>query len=76
MPTYSTSKTKSELVAEIEKLKKQLDKKKEEEKYDDIATDMRNMYNSFVNAGFTEDQAWELVRTVFENGTKQKYSKF
>ena len=76
MPTHSTSKTKSELVAEIEKLKEQLDKKKEEEKYDDIATDMRNMYNSFVNAGFTEDQAWELVRTVFENGTKQKYSKF
>jgi hypothetical protein len=76
MPTYSTSKTKSELVAEIEELKKQLDKKKEEEKYDDIATDMRNMYNSFVYAGFTEDQAWELVRTVFENGTKQKYSKF
>ena len=76
MPTYSTSKTESELVTEIEELKKQLDKKKEEEKYDDIATDMHNMYNSFVYVGFTEDQAWELVRTVFENGTKQKYSKF
>ena len=76
MPSQSTSKTKSELVAEIEELKKQLDKKKEEEKYDDMTTDIRNLYNSFINAGFTEDQAWELVRTVFENGTKQNYSKF
>ena len=70
------SKTKSELIAEIEGLKKQLDEQKEVEKHDDMAREMRYMYHSFVKNGFTEDQAWELVRTCFDNITKQKNSKF
>ena len=72
MPT----KTKAELIAEIEALKKQLDAEKEKAQYDDVATKMHNMYTSFVHAGFTEDQAWQLVRITFENGTKQTHSKF
>ena len=70
------TKTKAELEAEIKDLKTQLDAKKKEGQYDDTATELHNMYQSFVKAGFTEEQSWELTKTIINNGTKPKHSIF
>ena len=66
-------KTKAELIAEIENLKHQLEDKKKEEQYDDTATELHNMYASYVKAGFTEEQSWELTKIIINNGTKLKH---
>ncbi len=29
------------------------------------------MYNSYIKAGFTEEQAWKLTEIVFTNSTKK-----
>lgn len=74
MPTQN--KTKAELEAEIKDPKAQLDAKSAEEKYDDCAKDLHNMYISYIKAGFTEEQAWELTKTIVTNGTAPKHSIF
>ena len=71
-----TNKTKTELEAEIKDLKSQLDVKAKEEKYDECATEMYNMYTSYIKAGFTEGQAWELTRIIIGNNTAPKKSIF
>lgn len=60
-------KTKNELMAEIEELKKGLAKLKKYEQYAESAEDIKAIYNSFVDAGFTEDQAFTLV-CIFAKG--------
>ena len=72
MPT--TQKTKTELETAIKDLKVQLDAKSQEEKYDDCTKDLHNMYTSFIKAGFNEEQAWELTKTIVTNGTAPKHS--
>jgi hypothetical protein len=75
MPT----KTKTELEAEIRDLKAQLDAKHKEELFDEGATQIHNLYKSFVKAGFTEEQAWVLTRDAVNNaniGTKSNKSIF
>ena len=70
------SKTKAELETEIQALKTQLEAKKKEEKHDDCANEIRNLYNSFVKAGFTEDQAMVLTSNIVINGAKPRNSIF
>lgn len=41
------------------------------EKFDEAATELHNMYNSYVKAGFTEEQSWELVKIIIINSTKK-----
>lgn len=41
------------------------------EKFDETATELHNMYNSYVKAGFTEEQSWELVKIIITNSTKK-----
>ena len=41
-----------------------------EEQLDDTAQDSKRMYDSYVRAGFTESQAWELTTILVKNGTK------
>jgi hypothetical protein len=72
MPT----KTKAELEAELRELKSLLDAQKKEIKHDDCANEIRNLYNSFVKAGFTEGQAWILTSQIINNTTKPKNSIF
>lgn len=71
-----------ELTAQVAELyKKQteemkaLEEKREEafkaERFDESAIELHNMYNSFVNAGFTEEQAWNTVEIFFTNSTKK-----
>lgn len=41
-----------------------------EEQFDDTAQDLKRMYDSYVRAGFTESQAWELTTILVKNGTR------
>lgn len=53
--------------AEIEDLKKELEKAEKYKQYDDAAGEMKAMYDSFVNAGFNEDQAFTILMTMLQN---------
>ena len=52
-------------------LEEQREQAIKEEKYDEAAQELRNMYDSYIRAGFTEEQAWELVTIVMNNSTKR-----
>lgn len=60
-----SNKTKAQLEAEIAELRLQLDSQTKAEKYDDAAVDIYNMYQSFIKAGFSKEQAWELVKNHY-----------
>lgn len=53
--------------AEIEELKKELVKAEKYKRYDDAAGEMKAMHDSFVNAGFNEDQAFTILMTMLQN---------
>lgn len=53
--------------AEIEDLKKELEKAEKYKQYNDAAGEMKAMYDSFVNAGFDEDQAFTILMTMLQN---------
>ena len=42
-----------------------------EEKYDEAAQELHNMYESYIRAGFTEEQAWELTLIIMSNGDRK-----
>lgn len=75
----ATAKELTEQVRELHKKQteemKQLEEQREEalktEKYDEGATELKNMYDSYIRAGFTEAQAWELTITIVSNGTNK-----
>lgn len=50
--------------AELEKLAKK------QEDFDNAATDMRMMYESFLDAGFDERQSFQLLCVIVGNGMK------
>ena len=56
---------------EMRSLEEQRENALKAEKYDESAKDLRNMYTSYINAGFTEEQAWALTLTIVQNGTKR-----
>lgn len=56
---------------EMKNLEEQREQAIKEEKYDEAAQELHNMYDSYIRAGFTEEQAWELVRIVMSNSTKR-----
>lgn len=41
------------------------------EKFDESAVELRNAYNSYIRAGFTEEQAWRIIEIVLTNTTKK-----
>lgn len=66
-----TSKTKKELIEELTKAKENVEKLKEalvkvenRKKYDEAALETKAMYDSFINAGFTEAQAFSIIMTM------------
>ena len=66
-------KTKAELIAEIEAMRNELQEKEIElEKYEQIATcanmgeELKLMYDNYVNAGFTEEQAFEMIKITMD----------
>lgn len=75
----ANSKELTEQVMELHKKQteemKALEEQREEalkvEMYDGAAVELHNMYNSYIKAGFTEEQAWKLTEIVFTNSTKK-----
>lgn len=66
-----TSKTKNELIKELTKAKENVEKLKEaliniekRKKYDEAALETKAMYDSFINAGFTEAQAFSIIMNM------------
>ena len=56
--------------SEIKKLEEQRKKAVVEEQFDEGASNVFNLYKSYIKAGFTEAQVWELLLIQFENATK------
>lgn len=52
---------------EIEDLKKELEKTEKHKQYDDVAGELKAIYDSLVNIGFSEDQAFVLLNTMINN---------
>lgn len=72
------TKTKNELLEEIEQKNEELKSLKEEMKnlekykqYDDCANEVRAMYQSFVNSGFSEEQSFQILTITLNNSTKR-----
>lgn len=55
----------------MRQLEEEREKALNEEKFDEAAKELHNMYNSYVKAGFTEEQAWELVKIIMSNSTRK-----
>lgn len=73
------AKTKAELEQEIkdsrnqiEALKCELEKANRVESKDNAAVELYEMYESYVKAGFTEEQAWELTKIIINNSTMKR----
>lgn len=58
--------TKEELLDEIKKLKGEVERLEKFKAYDNMAGEFKGMYDSYVNAGFTEDQAFQLIIKLIE----------
>lgn len=56
---------------EMRSLEEQREEALKTEKYDEAAVELHNMYDSYIKAGFTEEQAWTLTLTLVQNGTKR-----
>ena len=56
------TKTRAELESEIKALRQQIDNQARDEQFDKSAQDIKAIYDSFIRAGFTEEQAWEIVK--------------
>ena len=52
---------------EIDELKKELVKVEKYKQYDDMAGEVKAIYDSFVNAGFNRDQAYEILIILLQN---------
>lgn len=70
------TKTRAELEKEIadnqnqiKALKCELEKAYRVENKNESATELYEMYQSFITAGFTEEQAWELTKIIIDNST-------
>jgi hypothetical protein len=56
------SKTKAELKAEIEELKSQLENAAKQEQSNEFGAAVMSVYQGFITAGFTKEEAWELLK--------------
>lgn len=55
---------------EMQALEAEREKALEEEKYDEASASVKGIYDSFIKAGFTEEQAWELLTIMMEKSIK------
>lgn len=56
---------------EMRSLEEQREQAIKDEKYDESAKELFNIYQSYIEAGFTEEQAWTLVTIQITNATKR-----
>ena len=73
------AKTKAELEKEIadgrnqiEALKCELEKANRVESKNESGAELYEIYQSYVTAGFTEEQAWELTKILINNATTKR----
>lgn len=73
------AKTKAELEQEIAESRKQITALKQElenanriESKNQSAAELYEVYQSYVTAGFTEEQAWELTKILINNATTKR----
>lgn len=66
-----TSKTKNELIKDLTETKETVEKLTEalvniekRKKYEEAALETKAMYDSFINAGFTEAQAFSIIMNM------------
>jgi hypothetical protein len=50
-----------------EELKKELGKIEQKQEINDSSIELYNLYQSFVDAGFSGEQAFELLRIIMQN---------
>ena len=60
----------SKQTEEMKALEMEREKALEEEKFDEGATAVKGIYDSYIKAGFTERQAWELLMFSIEKALK------
>lgn len=51
--------------SEIDALKKEIDKLEKYKQYDEATAEIKAVMDSFVRSGFTEEQAFDMVKTMF-----------
>lgn len=56
---------------EMRSLEEQREQAIKDEKYDESAKELFNIYQTYIKAGFTEEQAWTLVTIQITNATKR-----
>lgn len=56
---------------EMRSLEEQREQAIKDEKYDESAKELFDIYQSYIKAGFTEEQAWTLVTIQITNATKR-----
>lgn len=56
---------------EMRSLEEQREQAIKDEKYDESAKELFNIYQSYIKAGLTEEQAWTLVTILITNATKR-----
>lgn len=56
----------------IEQMKKEAAEAEKVDSYRKAAIDLRCMHDSFIEAGFNEEQAWELTKMFFNNTTTKR----
>ena len=61
-------KTKAQLEAEIKERRLELDSQDNREENIKTAASIKDIYDSYVIVGFTEEQAWEIVKAMLANG--------
>ena len=79
--TMATKKTKAELEKELEavkeskaELEKELKNLEKYKQYEDAAGEIHALYTSFVIAGFSEEQAFDLTKTMIQNASNVTFN--
>lgn len=57
---------KTELMAKINELKEQIEEQSMKDCHDGYAKQLKSMYDSYVEVGFSEAQAWEIVTILLK----------
>jgi len=58
--------------AQITELRYQIEKVSQQEQNDKSAEQFWDIYQSYIKAGFTDEQAWTLVTMLLNNATTKK----